>query len=195
MEQLIHCLHNKIEGIWNRLESKEDFLTIAEKYLIDPAAKKNKGDIGYITVFNLPYEFGNTLPALPFRKNFKLYRSKAGYHIIKFWRKESAGKIKVQQILLAFPPESTDAARKAIANADSIYLRLLKGDNFESSHRSSATIIYLRLCASSVADITVGEFEPAYENFVFALPKDSAIGKPFLTTHGYHIVKRVNAYR
>ncbi|MEJ0102985.1 MAG: peptidylprolyl isomerase [Bacteroidota bacterium] len=43
----------------------------------------------------------------------------------------------------------------------------------------------------NMPDLGVGQYEPAFENYVFSLPKDGAIGKPFLTTHGYHIVKRV----
>jgi peptidyl-prolyl cis-trans isomerase SurA len=183
----------KMEGIWSRLERKEDFLTVAEKYSDDPAAKKNKGDIGYITVFSLPYELETLAYNTPSGKYSKVYRSKAGYHIIKnLGERKALGKIKVQQILLAFPPESTDAAKKAIAKrADSIYQRLLKGDNFGKLASQFSNDYISAASGGSVADITVGEFDPAFENFVFALPKDSAIGKPFLTTHGYHIVKRV----
>ncbi len=51
--------------------------------------------------------------------------------------------------------------------------------------------MYPRPAAGNMPDFGVGQYEPAFENYVFSLPKDGAIGKPFLTTHGYHIVKRV----
>jgi peptidyl-prolyl cis-trans isomerase SurA len=39
-------------------------------------------------------------------------------------------------------------------------------------------------------DFGVGQFEPTFESKVWALTKDGAITKPFLTSHGYHIVQR-----
>jgi len=183
----------KLEGIWNRLESKEDFLKVAEKYSDDPAAKNNKGDIGYITVFSLPYGLESLAYNTPVGKVSKPYQSKSGYHIIKnLGERKALGKLKMQQILLAFPPDTDEAGKKAIAKrADSIYQRLLKGDNFGKLASQFSNDYISAASGGSVADINVGEFQPAYENFVFSLPKDSAIGKPFLTTHGYHIVKRI----
>ena len=43
----------------------------------------------------------------------------------------------------------------------------------------------------TIPDFGVGRYTPEFENYAFALPKDGAIGKPLLTEHGYHIVKRI----
>jgi peptidyl-prolyl cis-trans isomerase SurA len=37
----------------------------------------------------------------------------------------------------------------------------------------------------------VGTYDAVFEKAVFGLQKDGAISKPFVTTHGYHIVKRL----
>lgn len=39
-------------------------------------------------------------------------------------------------------------------------------------------------------DISVGKYDPAFEKVLWSLPKDGAVSKPFLTTHGWHILKR-----
>src|SRR5262249_6821154 len=38
----------------------------------------------------------------------------------------------------------------------------------------------------------VGQYDPEFEKEVFGLKKDGDITKPFLTTHGYHLVKRIS---
>ncbi|HKZ65299.1 MAG TPA: peptidylprolyl isomerase, partial [Chitinophagaceae bacterium] len=51
----------KLDEVINRLTKKEDFLSVAQQFSDDPSAKTNKGDLGYITVFTLPYEFENLI--------------------------------------------------------------------------------------------------------------------------------------
>src|SRR6185312_6112162 len=101
----------------------EDFSKLAAQYSDDPAAKMNKGDIGYITVFNLPYALENVAYSTAPGKFSDIYHSKAGYHIIKnIGERKAVGKIKAQQILLAFPPDANEATKKAIGKrADSLY--------------------------------------------------------------------------
>ncbi|MBK7561605.1 MAG: peptidylprolyl isomerase [Chitinophagaceae bacterium] len=48
----------------------------------------NKGDLGYITVFTLPYPFENEVYATAVGKYSSAVSSKAGYHIFKTWEKE-----------------------------------------------------------------------------------------------------------
>ena len=93
----------------------EDFLIVAQQFSDDPSAKTNKGDLDYITVFTLPYEFENIIYSTAPGKYSKPYLSKAGYHIFKnLGERKAVGKIKVQQILLAFPPGTDEAGKKSI---------------------------------------------------------------------------------
>src|SRR5687768_10496540 len=113
----------KLDEAVNRLAKKEDFLAVAQQLSDDPSAKTNKGDLNYITVFTLPYEFENIVYTTTTGKYSKPYTSKAGYHIFKnLGERKALGKIKVQQILLAFPPGIDDAGKKAAGRiADSLY--------------------------------------------------------------------------
>src|SRR5438309_11773487 len=40
-----------------------------------------------------------------------------------------------------------------------------------------------------IPEFGIGQYEPQFEKEVYGLSKDGAISKPFLTSHGYHIVQ------
>ena len=184
--------HRKKDEVLQRLQKGEDFLQVAQQISDDPAAKTNKGDLGFITVFTLPYAFENAIYTTPVGKYTSVVSSKVGYHIFKNMEERKAvGKIKAQQILLAIPPGSDDAAKKRIATiADSLYKRLLAGDNFNLLAASFSNDYITANAGGVMPDAGVGQYEPAFEKVLWSLPKDGAVSKPFLTTHGWHIVKR-----
>ena len=68
----------KLNDVLKRLESGEDFLSVAQQFSDDPAAKETKGDLSYITVFTLPYEFENIVYSTPAGKIFKTFRTETG---------------------------------------------------------------------------------------------------------------------
>lgn len=183
----------KAEEAFAQLQKGENFSAVAIKYSDDPAAKTNKGDLGFITVFSLPYPIENLAYTTPVGKYSAIYHSRSGYHIIKnIGERKAIGKIKAQQILLAFPPGSNDAEKKTIGKrADSLYNVLMKGGDMAKLAAQFSNDYVTAQSGGSIPDFGAGQYEPAFENYVFSLPKDGAIGKPFLTQHGYHIVKRV----
>src|SRR5579885_1189683 len=73
----------KLNEVLSKLKQGENFSSVAEQFSDDPSAKTNKGDIGYITVFTLPYELETLAYSTPVGKYSEPYRSKAGYHIFK----------------------------------------------------------------------------------------------------------------
>ncbi|MET0464640.1 MAG: peptidylprolyl isomerase [Chitinophagaceae bacterium] len=183
----------KLVSVEKRLAKGDDFLSVAQQLSDDPAAAANKGDLGFVTVFTLPYELETLLYSTPAGRYSKVYTSKAGYHILKnLGERKALGKIKIQQILLAFPPNATDAVQKKTALlADSLYLRITKGDDFgklaasfSDDHNSAAR-------DGMTPEISVGEYDQQFEKTVWSLAKDGEVSKPFKTSHGYHIVKRL----
>lgn len=183
-----------VKEVYEKLKKGEDFSKLAQQYSSDPSAKTNKGDIGFITVFTLPYEFENILYTTAPGKFSAPYKSKIGYHIFKnLGERKALGKIKAAQILLAFPPGATDAYKKKTAKlADSIYQRLIKGDEM-GKLASQFSNDYISAASKGVMpDFGVGQYDPQFEKNVFSL-KNGQVGKPFLTSHGYHIVKRIGS--
>jgi peptidyl-prolyl cis-trans isomerase SurA len=181
--------------VYDKLKKGADFLALAQQYSSDPAAKRNNGDIGYITVFTLPYELENIIYNTPTGKFSAPYKSRIGIHFFKnLGERKAVGKIKVAQILLAFTPDADEAAKKRTAAlADSLYQRLLKGDDIAKLASQFSNDYVSAASGGQVPEFGVGQYDPDFEKAVFSLSKDGQISKPILTAHGYHIVKRISA--
>lgn len=184
----------KTDDVLRQLQNGNDFLGVAQQNSDDPSARNNKGDLGYITVLTLPYEFENVIYATPVGKNSSPVRSKIGYHIFRnLGERKAVGKIKAQQILLAIPPGADDAVKKEIAGrADSLYKKIMAGENFNRLASAFSNDNISAAAGGLMPDIGVGQFDPVFENVLWSLSKDGAVSKPFLTAHGWHIVKRVS---
>ncbi|HEV7333379.1 MAG TPA: peptidylprolyl isomerase [Flavisolibacter sp.] len=171
---------------------KGDFANVAKTYSDDPNAKANGGNLGWITAFSLPYELENLAYSTPVGQVSPVYQSGAGYHFFKVIDSRKAmGRVKAAQILLAIPPNSSEATKAALKRkADSLYKRLLAGDDFGKLATAFSNDVVSAASNGQMAEFGVGEYEPAFEQAVLAL-KDGAFSKPFTTAHGYHIVKRI----
>ena len=184
----------KREEILQRLKNGEDFGKTARLYSDDTTARTNNGDLGFITVFTLPYEFENAIYATPVGKYSAPVRSRAGFHIFKkTGERKAVGKIKAQQLLLSIPPGADETLKKKIAaRADSLYKRIMAGDNFNRLASEFSNDYVSAASGGMMPDIGVGQYDPAFEKVLWSLPKDGAVSKPFLTSHGWHILKRVS---
>ena len=141
------------------------------------------------------YEIENLVYQTPVGKYSTFIRSGGGLHIIKVLEERNAvGKMKVQQILLAFPPGIDEAGKKELAKkADSVYKRIVAGDNFSHMATQLSNDFMTANNGGTMPDISVGQYDPNFEKMVFSLKKDGEISKPFQTSHGWHILKRVSA--
>ncbi|MDQ3552054.1 MAG: peptidylprolyl isomerase [Bacteroidota bacterium] len=185
---------NKAKEAYQKLQKGEAFASVAKAYSMDPSVARNNGNVGFITAFSLPYELENLAYKTPSGKISTIHRSVNGYHIFKnMGERKAVGKIKTAQILIAFPPDSTDMAKAdAKKLADSIYTRLLKGDDFGNMATAFSNDVISAASKGLIPEFGVGEFDPAFETAVLSIPKNGGITKPFLTAHGWHIVKRLD---
>jgi peptidyl-prolyl cis-trans isomerase SurA len=176
------------------LSSGKNFDDVALKFSADPSVADNKGNLGYLTVFSLPYRFENIIYGLAPGKFSAPVKSNSGYHIFKNnSERKAAGKMKAMQILLVLPPGSEPDTRKKIgALADSLYHRLQKGDDFSMLATTFSNDIVSAASGGQMAEFGLGTYDPVFESAAFALPANGAVSKPFLTSHGYHIVKRIS---
>lgn len=184
----------KVNEALMELKSGKSFEQVALKYSEDPSKSSNKGDLGFITVFSLPYELENIIYKTPVGKISAPYKSKIGYHIFKNkGERKSPGKIKASQILFAIPPGIDSAGKEKIRQlADSIHRELVKGGDFAALARKFSNDYITANAGGEIPEFGTGTYDPEFENVVFSLPKNGAISKPFLTAHGYHIVKRIS---
>jgi peptidyl-prolyl cis-trans isomerase SurA len=184
---------NKAMEAYTALQKGGDFGQIAAKYSDDPFVKSNFGDIGYITVFSLPYE----LEGLAYRtapgKISRIYRSNAGFHIFKnLGERKGLGKVRIAQILLVYPPNATET-KKAVTKqlSDSLFAAILRGGDFaELAKKFSGDNLSYQI-GGEIPEFGVGKYEPDFEKAAFGLEKDGDVSKPVPSSFGYHILKRL----
>lgn len=180
-----------VSAVYNSLLSgKTDY----EKIIAAETVSVRKSDLGFITVFTLPYEYESIIYSLKTGESSKPYRTKNGWHIFKLTgERKAVGKWKVAQILFSIPPGAgPDDIKLVEKKADSVYGLLNKGEDFGKLARwfSDDKVTYGN--NGELPEFGSGKFEPVFENEVFKLTKDNQISKPFLTEYGYHIVKRLS---
>ena len=183
----------KAEKAYARLAAGEDFGKVALEYSADSSVKLNRGDLGYITVFTLPYALENEAYALALNGITKPFASDKGYHILKKTAERPAiGSIKAQQILIAYDVEAGADAKKAAKQlTDSLYQALLKGASFDDLARSFSFDGLTAANGGYLPAVYVGSYDPVFEDNLFALSKDGQMATPFESSLGFHIVKRL----
>jgi peptidyl-prolyl cis-trans isomerase SurA len=182
----------KLEMVQEKLKNNVSFSEVAREFSDDPSVKQNSGDLNWITVFTLPYPLENLAYNTAPGKVSSVYRSRAGYHILKnMGERPDPGRMRASQILLAYPPGSDDAMKAHVKFlADSIYKRLLKGDDFAKLATSFSNDVISAAANGQMQEFGIGDYEPQFEKIAYSLPKDGAISQPFETAYGYHIIKR-----
>src|SRR5450631_2369684 len=91
----------KIQSAWQALKKGGEFGEIAGQFSEDPFVKDNRGDIGFITVFDLPYAMETIAYQTRVGKYSPVFRTEGGYIILKKTAERPAlGRIHAAQILL-----------------------------------------------------------------------------------------------
>jgi peptidyl-prolyl cis-trans isomerase SurA len=182
----------KINDAYAKLKSGQDFALVAKEFSQDPTVKDNNGDLGYITAFSLSYTMENVAYKTPQGKFSAPFKSKIGYHIFKnVAERKALGKMKAAQILLPFIPNSTENEIAAVGKkANELYEQLQKGENFENLARAHSGDRMSAEAGGLMQEFSVGKYEAVFEN-TFAELKDGAYCKPFKSSFGWHILKRV----
>lgn len=183
----------KLAEVQDKLKNGAGFSDVAKQYSDDPSAKQNGGDLNWITVFSLPYELENLAYSTAVGKVSAVHKSRVGYHIFKnIEERKDIGRMNAAQILFAFPPSADNNTRETVKKlVDSVYNRLLKGDDFSMLASQFSNDLYSSSAGGQMQEFGAGQYDPVFENMAFSLTKDGGISKPFLTSYGWHILKRI----
>jgi peptidyl-prolyl cis-trans isomerase SurA len=156
--------------------------------------KINKGDLGFITVFSLPYDFENIVYRLKQGQVSVPYHSKNGWYIFKDLNERPAvGKITVAQILFAIPQGDDLQKEKAKKLADSVYNALQNGRDFSTLAKQFSDDRTTFMNGGLMPEFGTAKYDSVFEDHAFALKKDGEISRPFETKFGFHILKRITA--
>jgi peptidyl-prolyl cis-trans isomerase SurA len=163
-------------------------------YSEDPFVKTTRGDMGFVTVFDLPYAMETIAYQTPVGRYSPVFRMGGGYLIIKKTaERPAAGRMRIAQILLIFPYQANDSAKADTRRrADSLYQAILSGSDFgELARKFSGDNLSYQL-GGVLAEFGVGKYESVFEQAAYGLEKDGNISEPFATNFGYHILKRIS---
>ncbi|MEP7258751.1 MAG: peptidylprolyl isomerase [Flavitalea sp.] len=181
-----------INAAFEALHKGAAFETVAHMY--NPQEEgPNNGDLGFVSVFTLPYELETLAYSLQPGKFSNPFRARSGYHILlNREERRSAGKLRIAQVLLAFKPGFTEQDKERTAlRADSIYKALQEGAVFSKMAAAFSDDNLTYNIGGEMPAFEPGRYEPGFENAAFGLGNDSDISKPVRTAFGYHILKRI----
>ncbi len=151
-------------------------------------------DLGFITVFSLPYAAENLVYNLKPGEFSRPYRTKNALHIFRLESaRPSIGKLKMAQILLAIPPDA-DAATLAALNkkADSVHRLLQGGLDFSTAAKTYSEDKLTYMTGGELPAFGTGEFDAEFERNALLLKNNGDISRPFTTRYGIHILKRIS---
>ncbi len=181
--------YNKALAIWKRAQ-KEDFEVLAREVSEDPSVTQNGGYVGWISAMRTPYSFENMAYSTPAGQVSKPVRTFIGYHIIRVEdRRQSPGEVKVSHILLMNDREHPENNASVKLRADSIYQRILAGDDFgELAVKLSQDPGSARQ-NGELPWFGSGQMIPEFEKAAFALKKNGDVSLPVESQFGWHIIK------
>lgn len=187
----------EIYKAYAELKSGKNFDEVLNKYCNDESIKKAKGNIGFITVFTLPYQIENIVYALKQGTYSLPYKSAYGYHIFKnVFDRPAVGKRRVAQVLLAYPPNATlEEKHKVDSIANIVHKRAKKGENFGMLAAEYSNDYSTANNKGDMGEIGLGKFDKEFEEKIFALKNIDEISEQIHTKFGVHIIKllEVNA--
>lgn len=175
------------------INSGQSFQNVVQE-LSKQGITASHGDLGFVTVFSLPYALENIIYNSKKGETSKMYRARNGYYFFKATEERKAvGKMKAAQILISIPEGANESEKqRALKTADSAYALLKSGANFETLATAISNDKMSYMAGGVMSEFGTGKYSPSFEAEVFNLRKDGDFTKPFLTTFGYHIVKRLS---
>ncbi len=166
---------------------KMDFGAMARRHSEDPSAKKNDGNLGFFTVFDMVYPFESGAFNTPVGSVSQPIRSAYGYHLIKVQDKvPSSGKKSAAHIIVRIGPQySAKDTAMALARINEIYGKLKAGGDFTSLAKDFSDDGTTSAQGGSLGS---GRLIQKMEEIKLKLAAGE-YSEPFDTDYGWHILK------
>lgn len=186
--------YNRILALRDRILSGADFATVArgKDGSEDPTAKDNGGDLGYFTAFQMVYQFEDAAYNTPVGKVSMPVRTRYGYHIIQVDDKRPArGEVHVAHIMVKAGTDA-DSEKNAETKINEIYQKAITGEStFEELASKFSDDGSSAKKGGELPWFGAGKMVLEFEDAAFSLKNDGDICKPFKTSFGWHIIKRL----
>jgi len=182
------------KGVLDMLVKGADFRQMAMAQSEDPNVKNNEGNLGFMTAMmpNGFYTFENAIYETPIGSvHPQLIYTPMGIHIIKVTgERPASGEMEVSHILIRDPESNpVPGAEERINEA---YAALAKGMYFDEVVKEFSEDRLTMAKGGYLGYFGINRYEKAFEDAAFSLKENGEYSKPFKTSLGWHIVKRLN---
>jgi len=167
-----------------------DFKKVARQFSKGPNAPRG-GDLGWKAPDELPELFVQQLGALKPGELTPVFRSNAGFHILKVYQRSGAEPVlverfKTRHILVKISELFSEA--EALEKINGIYQSLQAGADFETLAKEQTDDIASKQSGGDLGWSMPGRFVPAFEQVMATTPV-GGISEPFLSPFGWHVLK------
>lgn len=175
------------------LNGTTTFEAEAQKWSVDRSSSRNGGLMGYVSHDRFPWAFEQAAYNTPEGQISPVINSGMGYHIIRVESsKPTDGEVNASHILLLTRGMDSKAAEKQKVRMDSIYNVIRDGADFAEIAKKYSQDPGSARNGGNLGWFGHGTMVAEFDSACFAL-KDGELSKPFATSFGYHIVKRVDS--
>jgi len=178
-----------------RVENGEDFQKVAQSKggSDDPSVRDNGGDLGWFSAFQMIYSFEDAAYNTPVGSLSEIVRTRYGYHVLEVTgRRDARGEIRTAHITCRTKegaPE--DEVAQSESRIGQVYDLLQNGLPWEELAMKMSEDATTSGKGGELPWFGTGKMVEEFENAAFGLKADGAISRPFQTSYGWHIVKRL----
>jgi len=158
--------------VMKMLENGKDFSTLAEKYSEDINTKYNGGNLGKVSMQELPKEFSDAIELRP--KEYRLFKGNTGYHIILCVNKGNTY-LYLKHIYFSLIPDEKE---------------IQLAEDSMNIIRKKAILHPDNIAFKDIGELPVKGLDPALKGIVNKL-KEGEISKPFSDKINVYLIKIV----
>lgn len=171
------------------VQEVEDFAEVAMTYSDDPAAKQNKGELGWIQPFRYVYPLEDAVYNTPVGEITEVFRSPFGLHIAKVEGEREFEEAHAAHIMKMTPSGDLQRLAAATFKMDSLYqLAIQDTVDFAALAQANSEDRGSAMRGGDLGWFGRGAMVQPFEDITFGL-QEGEISKPFQTRFGIHISK------
>lgn len=181
-----------MDSLLTCINAGESFDSLAIKYSGDQSSARRGGRMGFITANRFPVAFEDAAYTTPVGEHTGVITTPFGYHIVKVNdRRPARGQVLVEHILRLTRGKSEAEAQAQKQYIDSLYTMVTTGGaSFEAVAAADSEDPGSASQGGLLPWFGPGQMVPEFEEVAYSLA-DSTISKPFATSYGYHIIRRL----